>query len=295
MAMIYRSLFFIFLILFAAAGWARSDCTVAPGQAEVEGGVIHYKTAGAGPDVLFLHGLFASKEHWDGVLCQVAVAGYRVVAPDLPGYGQSTDFSVKAYRLERQVELVNEFLAALGVRRLHLAGNSLGGTLAALFARYHPERVISLAFIGGPLGIVPWGPEVQDAIFNGINPFIPVTTKEYDLELSLLLMKVPVMTEEAKQEQIRPYVENNRHYHQVWDMANLYQDVLTRSDVQRLPALILWGEGDAVFSVEGLEPLRKRYPHSHAIRLKGQGHLPMLDEPGMVATHYLKYLQRFRG
>lgn len=295
MALAFRLLFSLIFILFAVSGWARSDCAVTTGQAEVEGGVIHYETAGAGPDILFLHGIFASKEHWDGILCQVAAAGYRVVAPDLPGYGQSTDFSVKAYRLERQVDLVSQFLNALGVRRLHLAGNSLGGTLAALFARSHPERVISVAFIGGPLGIVPWGPAVQDAIFDGINPFIPVTTQEYDLELSLLLMKVPVMTEEAKQEQIKPYVENNRHYHQVWDMANLYQDVLAHMGVQRLPALILWGEGDAVFSVEGLEPLRKRYPRSHAIRLKGQGHLPMLDDPGVVATHYLKFLRRVRG
>jgi pimeloyl-ACP methyl ester carboxylesterase len=255
---------------------------------------MHYRQAGAGPHVLLLHGVFANKEQWDSVLCLLAAGGYTAIAPDLPGYGQSVDFPVTDYKLENQVARVREFLERLGVTRFDIAGNSMGGAIAALYARQYPEQAYTLAFIGGPLGITDWSEPFKEAVYQGVNPLIPVTVAEFDLELSLLLVNPPTLPEETKQAAIKDYVERNRHYQQIWTIVSLYDRVLEPPRFWiRTPALILWGEQDRIFPVDGAATLRQRFPHGKLVKLPNAGHLLHLENPAEIATIYLDFLRTY--
>ncbi len=95
---------------------------------------IHYVQAGQGPVVLLLHGLGSSLDTWRRNLEPLANAGFTVLAPDMPGHGDSEKPDDLDYGPRNAVDFTGQFLRALGVERASLVGNSAGGLVAALVA-----------------------------------------------------------------------------------------------------------------------------------------------------------------
>lgn len=291
---------FILGLLFIVGGYGQihaqvpdSTCGITSSEVTLEEGVIHYHQAGTGATVLLLHGLFAQKEQWDEVICLLAAEGYHAIAPDLPGYGQSTAFPITDYRLEQQVVRLRQFLDHLGIVDLDIAGNSMGGTIAALFARTYPWQVRTLAFLGAPLGITDWGPALKDAIYQGINPFIPVEVTEFDLKLSLLFVNPPILSEDIKRAAIQDFIARNRHYQQVWTIVCLYDRVLLTPWLPPwLPTFLLWGEEDMVFPIPHAAALHPSFSRGKLIRPKHAGHLPHVENPVETVDSYLIFLRR---
>ncbi len=87
-------------------------------------------------------------------------------------------------------------------------------------------RIKSLAFIGALLGIIEWSPQLKKAIFNGINPFIPVNQDQFNLEMSLLFYRPPQIDPTVSASLIKEYGENNRYYQQIWDIVNFMMQFL---------------------------------------------------------------------
>ena len=290
------------LLLLGLAGYSHADnpgstqdCAIATQQIALDGGVLHYNRAGAGSPILLLHGLFAQKEQWNSLLCLLSAAGYTAIAPDLPGYGQSVDFPLADYRLEHQVARLRQLIDILGITRFELAGSSMGGAIAALYVRTYPDQVHTLAFIGSPLGLVDWSPQVKEAIYQGINPFIPVDIAQFDLEMSLLFANPPQIPQPVKEAAVKDYVEHNRHYQQVWDIVNLYDTLLDQGPRLRIPTLVIWGANDKVFNVQDAERLHYRIPRSKRVKLPNTGHLPHLENPAKTAAIYIGFLQSRHG
>ncbi len=288
---------FLSFCVWSGQGWATDvsrdgHCQILTQQVEVGGGAIHYRKAGEGPPVLLLHGLFAQKEQWDGVLCLLSAAGHAAIAPDLPGYGQSVGFPLDAYRLEKQVVLLDRMVKALAIARFDLGGNSMGGAIAVLYAQTHPHQVRSLALIEAPLGIVGWGDGVKEAIFSGFNPFIPTDAVQLDTEMHLLFARPPNIPEAAKAALVKDYNERNSQYQQIWNIVNLYGNLLGELPKPRVPTLIVWGRDDRIFEIEGAERLRQRIGQAKLVKLPNAGHLPHLEAPEETAAIYLRFLKR---
>ena len=267
------------------------NCDIATRTVTLDGGALHYNRAGTGPYILLLHGLFAQKEQWNGVRCRLSAAGYAAIAPDLPGYGQSIEFPLADYPLDHQVALLRQFVDRLGLARFDLAGSSLGGTIAALYVRRHPRQVRTLAFIGAPLGIIEWSPQVKAAMDRGIHPFIPINMPQFDLEMSLLFINPPSISEPVKAALVKDYVERNRHDQQVWNIVNLYDTVLYPPRRSGIPTLILWGKQDPIFAVEGADRLHRRFPRGKRVRLSKAGYLPLLETAEETAEVDLDFLR----
>jgi pimeloyl-ACP methyl ester carboxylesterase len=106
--------------------------------------------AGRGPVVVALHGLGGTKGSF---LPTVAALGdrYRVIAPDLPGFGDSGKPLGASYDARYFAEAVIELLDELDISRAHLIGNSLGGRIALEVGMSHPERVGRLALLAPSL------------------------------------------------------------------------------------------------------------------------------------------------
>ncbi len=221
--------------------------------------------------MVLVHGLFADKEQWSGLACRLAGKGYSVVAADLPGYGKSTGFSLDEYRLEREVENLRALTETLGLTQVDIAGNSMGGAIAALYAKAYPRQVRSLAFLGSPLGIEGWADGVKEAIYSGVNPFIPVSQAQFDTELGLLFVTPPPIPPAARKGIIARYIARQAHYTQVWNIVNLYADVLLKMQLPQIPALIVWGDSDRVFGVSGALILQRAIPASRRYELQNGG------------------------
>ena len=284
-------LLFVILTNSAISQTQNTFCPLVNKSVAVAGGSISYLEGGHGKPILLLHGLFAQKEQWMEVGCAIASEGFDVIAPDLPGYGASNGYSVTVYPLDVQVQVLHELILQLGKGRIHIAGSSMGGTIAALYANQYPSEVETLAFIGAPLGVVGWSPQVKQAIFQGVNPFIPINEKQFDLEMQLLFFKPPPIDESVKAKLVQEYVENNRHYQQVWDIVNFYDHSLDNMAANSSRTLVLWGEQDGIFSVEGLRNIKKGFTNSQIVQFPDAAHLLMLEQPKKVVKVYGDFLR----
>lgn len=120
---------------------------------EIEGLPIHYVEAGNGPLVLLLHGFPYTWFEWRHQIGPLAEAGYRVVAPDIRGFGQSE----KPQRSEDYTLLhcagdAIGLLRGLGANSAVVVGHDLGAWVAATTARMRPDMVRGLALISTPVG-----------------------------------------------------------------------------------------------------------------------------------------------
>jgi pimeloyl-ACP methyl ester carboxylesterase len=97
---------------------------------------------GEGPAVLLLHGFPDSSQVWRNQVPSLVDAGFRVIAPDLRGFGESDKpEAVDDYRVTRSLADVVAILDALGVERAHVVGHDWGAGLAWAAAGLAPERV----------------------------------------------------------------------------------------------------------------------------------------------------------
>ena len=127
--------------------------TEAAGRTIDAGGIItHYHDSGAGDPVLLLHGsgpgvsAWANWQHNRPALAQ----RYRVIAPDIVGFGSTERPADVHYSLQTWEQHVWSFLDALGLEQTSLVGNSLGGRIGLAMAARHPERLDRMVLMGAP-------------------------------------------------------------------------------------------------------------------------------------------------
>jgi epoxide hydrolase 4 len=114
----------------------------------------HYLTDGAGPLVVLLHGFPQFSYEYRHLVPALAAAGYRAVAPDMRGFGETTrPLRIEDYALQTLGDDVAALVEAFGETRAHVVGHEWGGIIAAEAALSHPERVDRLILVNGPPAI----------------------------------------------------------------------------------------------------------------------------------------------
>jgi abhydrolase domain-containing protein 6 len=263
-----------------------------PNILKVEGREICYIDKGSGRTILLLHGLFANKEQWDP-LAEKLSKDWRVIAPDLPGYGQSTILEFEDYSLKNQVRLISKFLEGLGVDRCHVAGSSMGGTIAALYARQNPAKALTLAFLGAPGGAVGYSLGLLSAIYRDKNPFIPLTPKAFDDELRFLFVKPPSFPSDFINTQVEVYKKDRSRFQSIFSIAtiDMYEVSLNHLLVTSEQTLIIWGAMDRIFDVSGAHMLRNLIANSSLLVLDHAGHLPIIENPDEILKSYTGFIR----
>jgi pimeloyl-ACP methyl ester carboxylesterase len=113
------------------------------GTALINGVRINYRQTGAGPDLVFIHGLGANQAFWNLGLITSLSRDYRVTTFDLPGHGYS-ETPKTGYRPADAAESLRALLDQLGVERAHAVGHSYGGLVALRLALTAPARVLTI-------------------------------------------------------------------------------------------------------------------------------------------------------
>jgi len=124
---------------------------------------VHYLDYGQGPVVVFLHGSgsgASGHSNFKGNYPFLADSGYRVIVPDLLGYGYSDKPDNVEYHIDLFVQCLQQTLDAAGVSKCTLIGNSLGGAIALRYALDYPQQIEKL------LLMAPGGIEDQPAYFT---------------------------------------------------------------------------------------------------------------------------------
>ncbi len=254
-----------------------------------------YTDSGDGTPLLLLHGFSANKDNWTRVAKHLTDA-FRVIAPDLPGFGESTADPALDYSVPAQVERVNDFVRALELERFHLGGSSMGGAIAMLYAAEYPDRVASLWLLA-PGGVETAEPsEMQLLIADGRHPLIPATRRDFDFTLDFIFTRRPFLPSPVVRHLAGEAVAQRELYQQIFaDLLDETHIAVPFNDIAAsltMPALVVWGDNDRVLHPAGATVLGELIPHVTVIEMSPMGHLPMLEAPRQVAEDYLEFQRR---
>jgi len=153
-----------------------------PRDAAIDGGTIHYKMGGSGPTVILLHGFAETSRMWDPIL-PVLGEKFTVIAPDLPGIGDSSIPSGEMGMKKAAIE-IHDLARSLGIRKARVVGHDIGLMVAYAYAAQFPSEVEKLvvmdAFLPGVEGWEPIynSPNYWHFRFNGPTPEALVKGRE---------------------------------------------------------------------------------------------------------------------
>lgn len=253
----------------------------------------HYLEGGPNdaPVVLLLHGFGGDKDNWTR-FSNAVTDQYRVIAPDLPGFGQSARHADWDYSLGAQRDRLGAFVEALKLDRFHIGGNSMGGHLAALYAHQRPARLISLALFNNGGIDAPTPSEMFLAVERGENPLIVSAPDDFDKLIAFASYKKPFIPWPAKGVLAQQSYDNstfNRHIFEflIDDRSSGLEPILAEI---KIPVLILWGEYDRILDVSSVDVMKPLLPQAEVVIMKDTGHIPMLERPAETAMHYLNFV-----
>ena len=305
-AAVHRILIGILLVLVLAAACAY---TLLPHQAaafilamghaaaglearsvDVMGFRIRYLDGGKGEPLILLHGIGADKDNW--LYTSVLLARhYRVIAVDLPGFGESSKPAAAHYGVEAQVERLHAFMQALRIRRAHFGGNSMGGLIAAVYAARYPDEVESLWLLDPPFVQGAKPSEMIERILGGDHiPLFASTIAQFDQVLDFVMVHPPFMPSPVKRVLAERQVDNYALNVQIFKELSGQPMALERTLAGlRIPTLIVWGDRDRVLDVSSAAILHQVLPRSRVIIMRGIGHVPMVEAPYRTARDYIAF------
>lgn len=244
----------------------------------------------AGPRVLLLHGFAGDKENWAEMGAQLVEKGYRVVAPDLPGFGQSSKEADQIYDVTTQVKRIRGFAHTLELGKLHLVGCGLGGAIAAGFAYSAPDEISSLTLIE-PFGVrVPYPSELDQWLAEQRNPLVIAGPAAYDNLLGFLFFDPPAMEESVKQVRAEQAAKLRMFYLKMWkeiyhgERAKILDLLLPEMKVK---TLVILGAESKVVHPATAQAIREMMPTAQVVVLEACGHFPMVEKPGETLQAFL--------
>lgn len=246
---------------------------------------------GSGPALILVHGLGHHWQAWLPLLDRLAERR-EVIAVDLPGFGRSPGLPEGVpYTAESLADAVESFCVRLGVREPHVAGHSLGGYIALELAS---RGVVSAATAISPAGFwsraeLAWGQAVLRSLRGSARAMEPAVTGRVAesplgraLAAGLLVARPARLTPTALAEGMRALAEAQGFEETLASFAGLLPPAPPKS-----PITIAWGARDRLL------PRRQavraaRWSGQRVKLLDGCGHVPMSDDPALVARVILE-------
>lgn len=265
-----------------------------------DGARVHYRGRGAtnAPALLLLHGSNASFLTWEPWSKKLSDE-FHVIAVDLPGHGLTGAVPNGDYSQEGMVKFAAEFADKLGLKTFALAGNSMGGGVAARFAEEHPGRVTRLILIDA--AGMPFKPgEGTPLAFRLAR--IPVVN-----QLLLRVTPLSLVVEGLNKAIVNKQIVTDAMIDSYWDFARMEgtrQATLTRFQLPwdtyvqdhtaalKMPVLILWGEGDRLIPVVNAHDWARAVPGSKLVVYPATGHIPMEEVADKSAADVRTFLTR---
>ena len=255
-----------------------------------------FREAGAAdaPVALLLHGYPNSSYLWRETLPAIAGAGWRAVAPDLPGYGDSDPLPFGGGTWTDHVAALDDFVAEHDLAPVALVAHDWGGLIGLRWACDRPYAVRGLVIMG--TGFFPdgkWHGLAQGLRTPGQGEQISASiTRETFGEL--LRSASPHITDEAIDEYWKGFDEPERKAaHLALYRSGNFEELAPyegRLAELAVPTLLLWGEEDAFAPVAGAHRFKREIPHAELTVIEGTGHFVQEDAPERVAAEISRFL-----
>ena len=276
----------------------------------VEGLEIFYRDAGPrdGPIVLLLHG-FPSSSHMFRNLIPMLADKYHVVAPDFPGYGESSAPSVNDfdYSFERLATVTEKFTEKLNLSSYAIYLSDIGASIGFRLAVMHPERVTAMIVQNGEAHFEAFDMEFSKGLFD--------YWKDRSEKNAQVLLDWLLTIEGTKWHYLHGVSDPSKISPDNWVIDQAYQDRPGNKEIQlsilynakrdldvfadwqeyfrkqQPPTLITWGKNDGIFTVEGAELFKKDIP-SAELHLLDTGHFALEEEVDRIGSLMHEFLER---
>ncbi|MFA6985904.1 MAG: alpha/beta fold hydrolase [Arenimonas sp.] len=250
-----------------------------------------YLEAGQGPLIVLLHGFTGAKENWLPLMRELART-HRVIAPDLPGWGESERRADESYGPSEQVERIAQFLRHFNERPALVVGHSMGGQFLGLLGARHPDRVGPIALMSSA-GVRFEENSFGREVMAGRNPFEVRTRAELHRYLGIVFEDPPFVPWPADEAMVRKRRLDVQFEQKVLDSIGRGPEAFTlESEMGRIraPVLLLWCRDDRVIDVSAAEIFHRGLAQSQTVLLAGCGHMPMMAQPGNVAAALREFI-----
>lgn len=228
-----------------------------------------YLTAGVGPDVLLLHGWGAHSGLVWPLAQRLAHSGFRVYAPDLPGFGQ-TPTPPAPWSVWDYAAFTLAFLDALSLNAVYLFGHSFGGRLGLILGAKHADRIVKMALANSA----------------GVRPTPPVAARLrlsiYQRALGLLRrLRLSYAADQLRAWYIERY--GSADYKAASGVMRdtfvkvVTEDLLPCAAQVAVPTLLFWGDQDEETPLWQGRRLEQAIPDAGLVVFEGAGHYSYLD------------------
>ena len=258
-------------------------------HAMVDGYDMPYLDGGTGEVLVLIHGFGGDKDNFTRI-ARFLTPHYRVLIPDLPGFGDASRDPQASYGMADQVGRIHGFLTQLGVTSCHMGGNSMGGFIAAQFVVPYAYMVKSLWLLDpGGTTASHSSAMLLDYQKTGKNPLLVERVDDFNRTISATTHKAPFLPGFARVALGRRAVADFELHTSIMRQMNDSPLLDLTYKPMQTPALIVWGKEDQILNPAGAQSFQVLFPNSTVILMDGVGHLPMAEVPEQTAKDYLAY------
>lgn len=255
---------------------------------------VHYCVEGKGEPLVLIHGTASSLHTWQGWVNRLK-NDFKIIRIDLPGFGLTGPNPNRDYSEKFYAEIVAALVKNLAIKKVHVAGNSLGGSVAFHFAAMHPNMTSSLILL-----------DASGYNFGRKMPFIFRMTKYpivadlmthfspryiYKLNINQIYGNTSIVTDTLID---RYYLLSLREGNRQAMVDRMQQVENTDNPLIKeveAPTLIIWGGKDEWIPLSFAEKFKQDIPDSKLIVFPEAGHVPMEELPIPTADSTRKFIQ----
>ncbi len=245
----------------------------------LSGGKLHFWKGGAGQALLLVHSAWGDAEmSWSSVWSRLSDA-FTVIAPDLPGFGQSAPITPPT--LSAMAQSLKELIEALNLESVIIAGNSFGAAVALQFACDFPEMTVKLILIDG-----------------GYMPAIPVVLRKLiawrpvNRAFRRLMFYFSFSSRALKKSFVDPSQLPSDFIAKIRNNAPIcapvvfdaFMNLTVPCPFPKIPTFLIWGKQDGLTPISQAKALQKKFPGAMLIYIDGAGHMPQVERPKEFLT-----------
>jgi pimeloyl-ACP methyl ester carboxylesterase len=276
-------------------------------RVELAGGAIHYREAGGGRPIVFVHGFLANGRLWEGTAAALAGAN-RCIVPDWPLGSHPEAMRPSADVTPRGVaRMVSELLAALELEDVTIVGNDSGGAVSQILVTERPERIGRLVltncdcfekFPPGRFALM-----AKAARLPGVSTLLANSMRLGFMRRSPMAYGA-LTSGPVDDEVLRAFTEPSIHDTGVrrdgirFFTAADPRDTLAaaaRFDELEIPVLLAWGVDDPFFTIGDARRLAAAIGDSTLVEIPGAGTFTALDRPDEVAAAIASFVDDESG
>jgi pimeloyl-ACP methyl ester carboxylesterase len=274
---------------------ARSKAGLTKKAIKIDDHNVVYLEGGKGPTILLLHGYTGNKDNWTRFSVYLT-KDYHVVIPDIPGYGESSMIEKASYDLSNQMSRLHKFAKAIGLKKFHVAGNSMGGLFAGTYAVQYPDEIISVGLFDAA-GVMSLKKSIiMQMMEKDENLLLLKDSNDFPRLMALFFANPPTIPYPLEKVFIQTALANRKFYEKERkEILPAFYSLENELSAIEAPTLVLWGEEDKVLDVSSVPVFEKGLQNCRTVIITDCGHVPMIEKPQETATQYMDFVKTVKN